>query len=216
MELNILHWFESLHNPITNPIMYGITFLGDKGWFWLVLCAAFLFIPAKYFKDNRKLGLAMIIALLLSVIMCNGLMKNIFERERAFWVPGSTPDNFVISTEEGNEHTFENLYDVFSGIDDWSFPSGHTSASFAAAIAILLYSKKKGALATVLAALIAFSRLYLTVHFLTDVLVSLVLGSLYGVIGYYLSKLILSKSDKMRAVFLEGASYKTLFTKSAN
>ena len=214
MELQILHWFESLHNPITDPIMYGITFLGDKGWFWIALCVAFLFIP--FLKKDRKIGVAMLIGLLLSLIMCNGVMKNSFARDRAFWVPDiSTPDAPVISVEEGNVHTFENLYNVFNGIDDWSFPSGHTSASFAAAIAILLWDKKKGIPATILAALIAFSRLYLTVHYPTDVLVSLILGSLYGVIGYLLTKLIMKKSEKFRMIFTGEASYKAMFKKEA-
>ena len=54
MELQILHWFESLHNPVTDPVMYAITCLGNAGIFWILLCAAFLFIPV--FKKDRKLG----------------------------------------------------------------------------------------------------------------------------------------------------------------
>ena len=53
MELQILHWFESLHNPVTDPVMYAITCLGNAGIFWILLCAAFLFIPV--FKKDRKL-----------------------------------------------------------------------------------------------------------------------------------------------------------------
>ena len=55
MELQILHWFESLHNPVTDPIMYAVTCLGNAGIFWILLCAVFLFIPV--FKKDRKLGL---------------------------------------------------------------------------------------------------------------------------------------------------------------
>ena len=54
MELQILHWFESLHNPVTDPIMYAVTCLGNAGIFWILLCAVFLFIPV--FKKDRKLG----------------------------------------------------------------------------------------------------------------------------------------------------------------
>ena len=111
MEIQILHWFESLHNPITDPIMY--------------------------------------------------FMKHMWARPRAFWVEGQ---NFVIS------NNFENLYGIFQTIHDYSFPSGHSSASFAAATAIFMWQKKEGTAALVLAALIAVSRLYLTVHYPTDVL----------------------------------------------
>ena len=196
MELQILHWFESLHNPITDPIMYGITCLGNAGIFWILLCAAFLFIPV--FKKDRKVGLSMMIALILSLIMCNGIMKNLSARVRPFNVDTS----------------FENLYGVFNGIKDWSFPSGHTSASFAAALAIILWDRKKGIPAVVIATLIAFSRLYLTVHYPTDVLVSLILGSLYGVAGYFVSKLVMKKSAKANKVFSGETPYKSLFVKA--
>lgn len=196
MELQILHWFESLHNPITDPIMYGITCLGNAGIFWILLCAAFLFIPV--FKKDRKVGLSMMIALILSLIMCNGIMKNLSARVRPFNVDTS----------------FDNLYGVFNGIKDWSFPSGHTSASFAAALAIILWDRKKGVPAVVIAALIAFSRLYLTVHYPTDVLVSLILGSLYGVAGYFVSRLIMKKSAKANKVFSGEMPYKSLFAKA--
>ena len=161
MEIQILHWFESLHNPVTDPIMYGITCLGNAGILWILIALAFLAIPL--FKKDRKIGLSIAIALILSLIMCNGIMKNLWARVRPFNV----------------DTTFENLYGVFNGINDWSFPSGHTSASFAAALAIILWDRQKGTAAVIVAALISFSRLYLTVHYPTDVLTSLVFGSLY-------------------------------------
>lgn len=168
MELQILHWFESLHNPILNPIMYAITKLGDKGILWILIAVALLFLPQM--KKYRKVGLTVAIALILSLIMCNGIMKNLWQRVRPFHA----------------DTTFENLYGIFGTIKDWSFPSGHTSASFAAALAILMWSKKHGIWAIVVAALIALSRLYLTVHYPSDVLASLILGSLYGVLSYAL------------------------------
>ena len=100
MEIQILHWFESLHNPITNPIMYGITSLGNGGIFWIILAAAMLLIfPKKY----RKVGLSMAIALILSLIFCNGIMKHLWARPRAFWVEGQ---NFVV----GDQLTVHSLY----------------------------------------------------------------------------------------------------------
>jgi len=189
MEIQILHWFETLHNPITNPIFYVITTLGNAGWFWIVLAVLMLTVlPKKY----KKAGLTMAIALILSLIFCNGIMKHLWARPRAFWVVGQ---NFVV----GNE--FENLYGIFNSIHDYSFPSGHSSASFAAAVSIFMWRKKEGSAALVLAALIAFSRLYFTVHYPTDVLVGTITGALYGVAAYFIVKSLINKVPKLNAIF---------------
>lgn len=189
MEIQILHWFETLHNPITNPIFYVITTLGNAGWIWIVLAVLMLTVlPKKY----KKAGLTMAIALILSLIFCNGIMKHLWARPRAFWVVGQ---NFVV----GNE--FENLYGIFNSIHDYSFPSGHSSASFAAAVSIFMWRKKEGSAALVLAALIAFSRLYFTVHYPTDVLVGTITGALYGVAAYFIVKALINKVPKLNAIF---------------
>lgn len=189
MEIQILHWFETLHNPITNPIFYVITTLGNAGWFWIGLAVLMLTVlPKKY----KKAGLTMAIALILSLIFCNGIMKHLWARPRAFWVVGQ---NFVV----GNE--FENLYGIFNSIHDYSFPSGHSSASFAAAVSIFMWRKKEGSAALVLAALIAFSRLYFTVHYPTDVLVGTITGALYGVAAYFIVKALINKVPKLNAIF---------------
>ena len=189
MEIQILHWFETLHNPITNPIFYVITTLGNAGWFWIVLAVLMLTVlPKKY----KKAGLTMAIALILSLKFCYGIMKHLWARPRAFWVVGQ---NFVV----GNE--FENLYGIFNSIHDYSFPSGHSSASFAAAVSIFMWRKKEGSAALVLAALIAFSRLYFTVHYPTDVLVGTITGALYGVAAYFIVKALINKVPKLNAIF---------------
>ena len=77
-----------------------------------------------------------------------------------------------------------------------------------------MWDRKKGIPAVILAALIAVSRLYLTVHYPTDVLASLLLGSLYGVIGYLVTKLIMKRSEKTRKVFSGEEPYKKLFAKA--
>lgn len=197
MEFTILHWFASLHNAVLNPIMYGFTMLGEAGILWIILALLGLTIlPKKY----RKAALTMAIALILSLIMCNGVMKNVFHRVRPF-----IQDPTLVETE---------LFGIFSTIHDWSFPSGHTSASFAAALACFMWYKKEGITMIVIAAIISLSRLYLTVHFPTDVLASLILGSLYGVLSYYIVKLLMKKFPKIEEVFGEGKSYKILFSKS--
>ena len=193
MELQILHWFGSIHNPVLNPIMYFFTCLGNAGIFWILLALALLTVlPKKY----RKVGLTMAIALILSLIMCNGVMKIFYHRVRPF-----VTDPTLQETE---------LYGIFATIHDWSFPSGHTSASFAAAVAMFMWYKKEGTGALIIAALVSISRLYLTVHYPTDVLASLILGSLYGVIAYFITVALFNKFPKIRAVFAKGKSYKIL------
>jgi undecaprenyl-diphosphatase len=176
--------------------MYAITKLGDKGIIWIILALLMLvFLPSKY----RKIGFTVVLALVLSVIMCNGIMKNLWQRVRPF----------------NADTSFENLYNIFASIHDWSFPSGHTSASFAAALAIFMWDRKKGTWAIVGAVLIALSRLYLTVHYPTDVLASLVLGSLYGVIAYFVAAWAFNRFSRMNEVFCKGESYRVLFGKGA-
>ena len=126
-------------------------------------------------------------------------MKNFYHRVRPF-----VTDPTLQETE---------LYGIFATIHDWSFPSGHTSASFAAAVAMFMWYKKEGTGALIIAALVSISRLYLTVHYPTDVLASLILGSLYGVIAYFITVALFNKFPKIRAVFAKGKSYKILIGK---
>ena len=79
---------------------------------------------------------------------------------------------------------------LIDAMHDYSFPSGHTMGSFEAATALALSNKKLGIPALILASLIAFSRLYLYVHYPTDVLFSIVTGITFGIIGHHLAKKI--------------------------
>ena len=111
----------------------------------------------------------MAVALLMMLVFGNGILKHIFMRERPCWI-----DTGVMLLIE-NPH-------------DYSFPSGHTFSSIAAATVILLRNKKAGIAAMILAVLIAFSRMYLFVHFPTDILASLFLGVLTACVAHWLVK----------------------------
>lgn len=140
-------------------LMPKITLLGNAGIFWIILAVALL-IP----KKTRKAGFAMAIALILGLIFCNMTLKPLVARIRPYDVACIAP--YLIEVQH-----------------DFSFPSGHTTASFEGAAVVFLYYKKWGIAALVLAALIAFSRMYLYVHYPTDILGGIVLGVLFAWVG---------------------------------
>lgn len=167
-DLPILEWIaEHLRCGFLDAVMPLITLLGDGGIFWIAIAVALLFIP-KY----RKVGLGMGAALILGLLVCNVTLKPLIARPR--------PYDYQL------EHFGVTVKLLIEAQHDFSFPSGHTIASFEAATVLMLHSKKAGIPAIILAALIAFSRLYLYVHYPTDVLTSLVLGIAFGLLGNWL------------------------------
>ena len=166
MELNILDWFQTLHTPILDKIMTSITKLGDAGIFWIILTLLFLIIP-----KMRKTGIIMA----ADVLLCNIVLKNLVARTRPYDV--NTGVHLLVAK-----------------LHDYSFPSGHTAASFASVTALYLAGERKlWKPALVLACLIAVSRLYLYVHYPTDVLGGMVFGILAGFAGYWIVKLLEAK-----------------------
>ena len=169
-DLPILEWIAAnLRCPFMDTIMPIITLLGDAGIFWIAIAALCLFFP-KY----RKMGLSMGISLLIGLLVCNVLLKPLVGRIR--------PYDYQL------EHFGEQIQLLVAAQHDFSFPSGHTIASFEAATAIMLHNKKLGIVAMILAVMISFSRLYLYVHYPTDVLTSVVLGIGIAFLGTFLVK----------------------------
>ena len=167
-DLPILDWIaENIANPVLDAVMPVITVLGDAGIFWILCAVALLCFP-----KHRKTGLAMGAALIIGLLICNLTLKPLVERIR----PYDYQAKYL-----GNEIKL-----LISRQSDFSFPSGHTIASFEAATVLMIRNKKLGVPALVLAILIAFSRLYLYVHYPTDVLVSVVLGVGIAFLGNFL------------------------------
>lgn len=157
MEISILNWIQSIRTPIGDAVVPIITRLGDAGIIWMVLSVVLLLIP-----KTRKSGAVMAVALCIDVILCNGILKNLFQRIRPCEINPS-------------------IQLLIARPDDFSFPSGHTAASFAAAAALFFAGERKlGMPALVLAACIAFSRLYLYVHYPTDILGGIAVGIFAG------------------------------------
>lgn len=177
IELEFLNALQSLHMPLGDWLMVLVTTLGEAGIVWIVLTAVLLCIP-----KTRKTGLVVAAALLINLVLCNGMLKPLAARTRPF-VLNPTIELLAMRPT------------------DYSFPSGHTSASFAAAWALVLCRKEYGVgwlwkAALVLAVLIAFSRMYLYMHFPTDVLGGLAVGLLSGWIAWY-GKGVIQKRRKV-------------------
>lgn len=171
MELRFLDFLQTIHTPLLDKILAFITSLGNAGIIWIVLAVVLLILP-----KTRKTGIIVAAALLMDLILCNLILKNLVARVRPYDV------NTAIAV-------------LIKKPLDFSFPSGHTAASFAAMTALFLAKMKKAWIAAlVLAVLIAFSRLYFYVHYPTDVLGGAVVGILSGIIGYA----IVEKIDKRR------------------
>ena len=167
----ILDWIQAnIANGFLDVFMPIITAFGNGGIFWMA-CAAILLI----FPKTRKTGLAMGIALALGLIVCNFILKPVIDRPRPFKVLADMGVIINLLIKEPGPH---------------SFPSGHTIASFEASVALLLGNKKLGIPAFILAILIAFSRLYLYVHYPTDVIASVILGTLFAFIGHFVAQKI--------------------------
>ncbi len=109
MELKILDWLQTIHTPIGDVFMCFITSLENVGAIWIVLAVVLIAIP-----KTRKSGIIVAAALIIDAVLCSGILKNVFRRIRPFDV--NTAIQVLITKPR-----------------DFSFPSGHTSASFAAA-----------------------------------------------------------------------------------
>ena len=155
LDSSLLVWVQNTFVvPWLTPIMIGITHMGDAGLCWIGLCFGLVL-----YRKTRRTGLVMSASLLGSFVICNILLKNIVARVRPYEILPAV----------------ERLIEQQS---DFSFPSGHTSISFAAAVVVLCLCPCRYGLPCILfATLMGFTRLYLGVHYPLDVLVGLLLGS---------------------------------------
>ena len=173
-DLPVLDWIQAnLKSSFMDTVMPIITVFGDAGIFWMVI-SALLFV----FPKTRRTGLGMAIAMVIGLVVCNVTLKPLVGRIRPYDLQAELGVTIQLLGEK---------------MHDFSFPSGHTIASFEAAVVLLRNSKKMGIPAMILAVLIAFSRLYLYVHYPTDVIASVILGTLFALIGNALAGLIAPK-----------------------
>ena len=160
----ILNNIQHIRNGFCDAVMPVITYLGSGGAIWIITGLILLI-----FKKSRKTGLALLLSLILGLILSTILLKGIVGRERPFNISGALlhETSLLIGAPSGR----------------FSFPSGHSVSSFSAASVLFLYNKKIGIPAIILASLIAFSRLYLYVHFPSDVLAGAIIGIFLAVLS---------------------------------
>lgn len=154
----------NLHSPIMDKVMVAITSLGNGGLIWILISLGLMITP-KY----RKVGIMAICALILTTIIGEGILKHLVRRPRPFT-------------------SLSDIELLITAPTSYSFPSGHTGSSFAVAGVIGSKIKKSRFYVFSLAILIAFSRMYLYVHYPGDVIGGIILGLFSSQIVLYIFK----------------------------
>lgn len=158
---SLLQWIQdTLTCPALDLLMPRVTALGNGGAVWL-LAAGGLLCTKKY----RKQGVLLLGGLAAGALVGNVVLKNLVARPRPCWLDSS-------------------VQLLIPNPTDYSFPSGHTLSSVIGATVLAKTDRRFGYAAIPLAALIAFSRLYLYVHFPSDILAAAVLGVAIGELTY--------------------------------
>lgn len=158
-EFEIMKYVHNLlQNDFMDFFMTAISVIGNGGAVWIVLTLILLSI-----KKYRRLGLKMTVGLIAGLILGNIVLKNLIARPRPCWI-------------------FDNIDMLIAIPKDFSFPSGHTLASFTSAFILLAEHKRMGVPALIVAILMAFSRMYLFVHFPTDIIGGVILSGIICVV----------------------------------
>ncbi|HAM14353.1 MAG TPA: phosphatase PAP2 family protein [Eggerthellaceae bacterium] len=153
LDFAILAWIQTnVRTEQLDWLMPKVTLLGDLGLLWIAIAVVMLLI-----RRHRRCGVMLGCGLVTGLVVGNGLLKNIVARPRPCWIDSSVDMLVAIPA-------------------DFSFPSSHTLSSFICATILLRYDRRLGIAALAIACAIAFSRMYLYVHFPSDVLCGAALG----------------------------------------
>lgn len=146
LDTNILFWIQdAIRNDVLDIIIPFYTSLGEDGIIWIAL-GIVLLIPKKY----RKTGIMVLATLLVMLVVNNIVLKNLIARSRPCW-------------------TYPEMVQLVHNPSSYSFPSGHTTSAFAVAFTVLSQHKKLGKVLIIMSAIMAFTRLYVFVHYPTDI-----------------------------------------------
>ena len=173
LEIQILDYIQTIHTPLLDKIMIGASTLGNMGIIWFALTLILLIIP-----KTRPVGKVLVLALIIEIVVVNLIMKPLIHRPRPYDM------NPMVRL-------------LIKPPKDYSFPSGHTSMAFTIVSGLFLMKREDlGIAACILASFIAFSRMYLYVHYPTDVLGGIMIGLLSGYAGYKLYQYLEDKKKQ--------------------
>ena len=176
MDFDILYAIQNLRCAFLDSFILGLTWLvGDYGQLWAVVGAVMLF-----FKKTRKCGIVVLVSYALVFLGGQFVLKDLIARERPCVIDQTV--ELIVARKTS-----------------YSCPSTHTAWAFAAATSIFLHFKKWGIALFAVAAVIGFSRLYLFMHFPTDVLFGAVLGAALAIGAYYLVNVLYKKKSAKEA-----------------
>lgn len=176
IDFTILYAIQSIRTSLLDKFFVSITSIpGNYGQMWLIL-GLILFV----FKKTRKSGLTLILSYLMVYVFGQYVLKDLIARPRPC-------------------HIDQTIDLLISRPSSYSCPSTHSGWAFAGAMSIFLFNKKCGIPVIIFSSLVAFSRLYLFVHFPSDVLFGIVLGILFAILGkYIINRIIKLKGNKNR------------------
>ena len=171
-DMSVFTFFgEQIQSAAMNIVANFITFFGGSEF---VMPMAVLGLVLSFFKKTRKFGMAVLFAVLVGTLLTNVIFKPMFDRPRPYVYYAENP-------------LFMSWYE-FAGAhveSDKSFPSGHTTAAFEIGVALfLVLNKKYSWVFPVFSVLVGLSRIYLMVHYVTDVLGGVLIGTFAGIMGY--------------------------------
>ena len=176
-DLSVLRFIrQNIANPVLDFLMPLVTLIGEDGILWIAAAIALL-----CFKKTRKAGFVMGFSLLIGLVTVNLTIKPLVGRIRPYVL-----DDVPILVES---------------LGDGSFPSGHTTACFEAAVSLMLCGYKKWGYVSLFAAfLVAFSRLYLYVHFPTDIITGAVIGTAAAFLSFFVVNKLYNKYEKSKTL----------------
>lgn len=194
-----MNGLEKIAGVFFTPFLKFVSFFGEGG-----ICLIILSVILMLFKRTRKAGASMLLAIGVGALFTNVIIKNAVARPRPFY---ADPLYLEFWKDAGA-----------TTVSEYSFPSGHTTVAMTSMTALFLsFNKKKSWTAYIFVLLTAFSRVYLIVHYFTDIIGGLIVGGIAGVIGYYLAKLIFNKfekhQDKKECKFILESDIMNLFRK---